>query len=78
MNPATPLCILEVFAKNDQIARSNVAANPSTPARLLEVLAKDKNPDVRRSVANVQVCDPMVHYQQVRDAWVGLRNPDGK
>ena len=51
MNPATPLCILEVFAKNDQIARSNVAANPSTPARLLEVLAKDKNPDVRRSVA---------------------------
>ena len=27
---------------------------------------------------NVQVYDPMVHYQQVRDAWVGLRNPDGR
>jgi len=24
------------------------------------------------------VYDPMVHYQQVRDAWVGLRNPDGR
>jgi outer membrane protein len=24
------------------------------------------------------VYDPMVHYQQVRDAWVGIRNPDGR
>ena len=24
------------------------------------------------------VYDPMVHYQQVRDAWVGLRTPDGR
>jgi len=24
------------------------------------------------------VYDPMTHYQQVRDAWVGLRNPDGR
>jgi outer membrane protein len=24
------------------------------------------------------VYDPMVHYQQVRDAWVGVRNPDGR
>ena len=33
---------------------------------------------MQRLGLNVQVCDPMVHYQQVRDAWVGLRNPDGK
>jgi outer membrane protein len=26
----------------------------------------------------VTVYDPMVHYQQVRDAWVGLRTPDGR
>jgi outer membrane protein len=26
----------------------------------------------------VTIYDPMVHYQQVRDAWVGLRNPDGR
>ena len=24
------------------------------------------------------VYDPMVHYQQVRDAWTGIRNPDGR
>ncbi len=22
--------------------------------------------------------EPMVHYQQVRDAWMGVRTPDGK
>ena len=27
---------------------------------------------------NVESYDPMVHYQQVRDVWVGLRTPDGK
>ncbi len=26
----------------------------------------------------VQVYDPMVHYQQVRDAWIGLRIPSGQ
>ena len=33
---------------------------------------------MQRLGLNVQVYDPMVHYQQVRDAWVGLRNPDGR
>jgi outer membrane protein len=26
----------------------------------------------------VMIYDPMVHYQQVRDAWIGLRTPDGR
>jgi outer membrane protein len=26
----------------------------------------------------VSIYDPMVHYQQVRDAWFGLRTPDGR
>ena len=26
----------------------------------------------------VQVYDPTVHYQQVRDAWGGVRTPDGR
>jgi outer membrane protein len=26
----------------------------------------------------VAIYDPMVHYQQVRDAWFGLRTPDGR
>jgi outer membrane protein len=24
------------------------------------------------------VYDPSVHYQQVRDSWVGVRTPDGR
>jgi outer membrane protein len=27
---------------------------------------------------NLPLYDPMVHYQQVRDAWVGVRVPDGR
>jgi outer membrane protein len=27
---------------------------------------------------SVSIYDPMVHYQQVRDAWFGLRTPDGR
>ena len=27
---------------------------------------------------NVMVYDPLVHYQQVRDAWIGVRTPDGR
>src|SRR5262249_25488925 len=26
----------------------------------------------------IQVYDPIVHYQQVRDAWGGVRTPDGR
>jgi outer membrane protein len=26
----------------------------------------------------IQVYDPMVHYQQIRDAWGGVRTPDGR
>jgi outer membrane protein len=26
----------------------------------------------------IQLYDPMVHYQQVRDAWGGVRTPDGR
>jgi outer membrane protein len=26
----------------------------------------------------VSIYDPTVHYQQVRDAWFGLRTPDGR
>jgi outer membrane protein len=24
------------------------------------------------------VYDPLTHYQQVRDSWAGVRNPDGR
>ena len=27
---------------------------------------------------NVAIYDPMIHYQQVRDSWIGVRIPDGR
>jgi len=27
---------------------------------------------------NIPLYDPMVHYEQVRDAWAGVRIPDGR
>jgi outer membrane protein len=33
---------------------------------------------MQRLGLNVTIYDPQVHYQQVRDAWVGVRNPDGR
>ena len=33
---------------------------------------------MQRLGLNVQIYDPMVHYQQIRDAWIGVRNPDGR
>jgi outer membrane protein len=27
---------------------------------------------------NIPLYDPMIHYQQVRDAWIGVRTPDGR
>jgi hypothetical protein len=33
---------------------------------------------MQRSGLNVMIYDPQVHYQQVRDAWIGVRTPDGR
>jgi outer membrane protein len=26
----------------------------------------------------IAIYDPSVHYHQIRDAWIGLRTPDGR
>jgi outer membrane protein len=33
---------------------------------------------MQRLALDVAIYDPMVHYQQVRDAWIGIRTPDGR
>jgi outer membrane protein len=33
---------------------------------------------MQRLGLNVTIYDPQVHYQQVRDAWIGVRTPDGR
>lgn len=42
------------------------------------LLAAEGGLSMQRLGLNVLIYDPMVHYQQVRDAWVGVRNPDGR
>jgi len=42
---------------------------------LLSAVGRLSARELRLSVA---IYDPMVHYQQVRDAWIGLRTPDGR
>jgi outer membrane protein len=27
---------------------------------------------------HTEAYDPVVHYQQVRDSWIGVRTPDGR
>ena len=33
---------------------------------------------MQRLGLDVVIYDPMVHYQQIRDAWIGVRSPDGR
>ena len=33
---------------------------------------------MQRLGLNVMIYDPQVHYQQVRDAWIGVRTSDGR
>ena len=32
----------------------------------------------RNTINKIEVYDPVTHYQQVRDAWGGVRVPDGR
>jgi outer membrane protein len=34
--------------------------------------------DLPKLGISIPLYDPMVHYQQVRDAWIGVRTPDGR
>ena len=47
-------------------------------AEEIRVLSAAGHLSARTLGLKVPLYDPMVHYQQVRDTWVGLRTPDGK
>jgi hypothetical protein len=43
------------------------------------VLGEESRPEVRPKLGlNIPLYDPMVHCGQVRDAWAGVRIPDGR
>jgi outer membrane protein len=33
---------------------------------------------MQRLGLDITIYDPQIHYQQIRDAWVGVRTPDGR
>jgi len=67
-------------AENDLVA-ARVALVTSQHDRVVAsygVLAAVGALSMQRLGLDVVIYDPMVHYQQIRDAWIGVRNPDGR
>ena len=72
---------LDVLNAQQELVNARVALVTAQHDRVVAsytLLASVGALSMQRLGLNVQVYDPMVHYQQVRDAWVGLRNPDGR
>jgi outer membrane protein len=72
---------LDVLNAQQELVNARVALVTAQHDRVVAsytLLAAVGALSMQRLGLNIQVYDPMVHYQQVRDAWVGLRNPDGR
>jgi outer membrane protein len=72
---------LDVLNAQQELVNARVALVTAQHDRVVAsytLLAAVGNLSMPRLGLNVLVYDPMVHYQQVRDAWVGVRNPDGR
>ena len=72
---------LDVLNAQQELVNARVAAVTAQHDRVVAsyaVLAAVGGLSMSRLGLNVPVYDPMVHYQQVRDAWIGVRNPDGR
>jgi outer membrane protein len=72
---------LDVLNAQQELVNARVALVTAQHDRVVAsytLLAAVGALSMQRLGLNVRVYDPMVHYQQVRDAWVGLRNPDGR
>jgi outer membrane protein len=72
---------LDVLNAQQELVNARVALVTAQHDRVVAsytLLAAVGALSMRRLGLNVLVYDPMVHYQQVRDAWIGVRNPDGR
>jgi len=72
---------LDVLNAQQELVNARVAIVTAQHDRVVAsytLLAAVGDLSVQRLRLNVQIYDPMAHYQQVRDAWIGLRNPDGR
>jgi outer membrane protein len=72
---------LDVLNAQQELVNARVALVTAQHDRVVAsytLLAAVGDLSMPRLGLNVLIYDPMVHYQQVRDAWVGVRNPDGR
>jgi len=72
---------LDVLNAQQELVNARVALVTAQHDRVVAsytLLAAVGGLAVQRLGLDQPIYDPMVHYQQVRDAWIGLRTPDGR
>jgi outer membrane protein len=72
---------LDVLNAQQELVNARVALVTAQHDRVVAsytLLAAVGALSMQRLGLDVIVYDPMVHYQQIRDAWVGVRTPDGR
>jgi outer membrane protein len=72
---------LDVLNAQQELVNARVALVTAQHDRVVAsytLLAAVGGLSMQRLGLNTVIYDPQVHYQQIRDAWVGVRTPDGK
>jgi outer membrane protein len=72
---------LDVLNAQQELVNARVALVTAQHDRVVAsytLLAAVGGLSMPRLGLNVMIYDPQVHYQQVRDAWIGVRTPDGR
>ena len=72
---------LDVLNAQQELVNARVALVTAQHDRVVAsytLLAAVGGLSMQRLGLNVLIYDPQVHYQQVRDAWIGVRAPDGR
>jgi outer membrane protein len=72
---------LDVLNAQQELVNARVALVTAQHDRVVAsytLLAAVGNLSMPRLGLNVTIYDPQVHYQQIRDAWIGVRIPDGR
>jgi outer membrane protein len=72
---------LDVLNAQQELVNARVALVTAQHDRVVAsytLLAAVGRLSMQRLGLDVMIYDPQVHYQQVRDAWIGVRTPDGR
>jgi outer membrane protein len=72
---------LDVLNAQQELVNARVALVTAQHDRVVasySMLAAVGGLSMQRLGLNVDIYDSQVHYQQVRDAWIGVRTPDGR